>query len=188
MGSWFEKPPIVERHANISVVREDLVDGGSKARFLPFLIRGARHIVFGGPFCGGAPYALSVVGRRPGIRVTLFYAQRKRENWHPNRVRARENGATIFQVPCGYMTNVQKKARTYARQHGALFLPLGFDVPQAAEPYVEIMRGVRRSLGTPDQIWCATGSGMLARCLGVAFPESLVTGVSVGLGALHRAA
>jgi hypothetical protein len=86
------------------------------------------------------------------------------------------------------MTNVQKKARTYARQHGALFLPLGFDVPQAAEPYVEIMRGVRRSLGTPDQIWCATGSGMLARCLGVAFPESLVTGVSVGLGALHRAA
>jgi hypothetical protein len=84
----------------------------------------------------------------------------------------------------GFMTNVQAKA--YARERGTLFLPLGFDVSQAAEPYIEVLRKVRRRLGSPDQVWCATGSGMLVRCLGVAFPESLVTGVSVGPASQHE--
>lgn len=32
-----------------------------------------------------------------------------------------------------------------------------------------------------DEVWCATGSGMLARCLAHAFPEARVKGVVVGL-------
>ena len=75
---WLDIPPVIERHGEIDVLRDDLIDGGTKARFLPFLINGAKEVVFGGPFCGGAPYTLAVLGRESGIKVTLFYAKRKK--------------------------------------------------------------------------------------------------------------
>lgn len=178
--------PIIEKHAGISVVRDDLFPGGSKARFLPFLIQGAKEVVYGGPFCGGAAFALSVIGQQRGIKITLFYAQRDRARWHRNQVAAEHNGARIVQVPFGYMTNVQAKAKAYAKESAALFLPLGFDLPSAAEPFIGVMEGVRKRVGGPDQVWCATGSGMLARCLGVAFPDSEICAVGVGLKSRHE--
>ena len=163
--------------AVVSVVRDDLLYGGSKTRFLPFLIGDAQEIVFGGPFCGGAPVALAAVGRVLGRRVTLFYA--KRGELHPRQRWAQEQGATIVQIPYGYMSNVQSKAKAYAEKAGALFLPLGFDVPAAEEPFIEVMRGLRD--GGFDEVWCASGSGMLARCLGRALPEAQIQAVAVGL-------
>jgi hypothetical protein len=181
------KPAIIEKYNGISVVRDDLFEGGSKARFLPFLISGAKEVVYGGPFCGGAAFALSTIGKREGVKITLFYAQRDRARWHRNQVACEHNGARIIQVPAGYMTNVQARAKAYARDAGALFLPLGFDLPIAADPYIEAMQQVRKRLGSPDEVWCATGSGMLARCLGQAFPDSAIFGVAVGLKSRHEA-
>jgi hypothetical protein len=183
---WIDEPAVIERHSErISVVRDDLLEGGSKQRFLPFLIDGADEIVYGGPFCGGAALALSVLGKHSGQRVTLVYAKRKQ--WHRRQLAAQANGARIIEVAPGYMTNVQAKARAYAAQAGALFLPLGFDLPRAEQPFVEFMRTVGRATGTPDQIWCAAGSGMLARCLGRAFPDSEIHAVAVGLASRHAA-
>lgn len=177
-------PPVLDRvDKRTMVVRDDLLPGGSKIRFLPHLTKGAGEVVFGGPFCGGAPLALSVLGRRTGQKITLFYAARA--NLHPRQAAARENGAELVFVRPGYMTCVQARARTYAAEVGALFLPLGFDVPAAQEPYVEVMREVRSRVGSPDEVWCATGSGMLARCLGLAFPDSMVRAVAVGLASRH---
>lgn len=185
--NWHDRPAVLERFApDITVVRDDLLDeGGSKLRFLPFLCGGAREVVFGGPFCGGAPLALSVLGRETGQRITLFYARRRVLHWRQER--ARENGARLVFVAPGYMTNVQAKARAYAASAGALFLPLGFDVPAAEGPFVAAMEGVRRRVGDPDEVWCCVGSGMLARCLGRAFPHSAVHGVAVGLASRHDA-
>lgn len=179
MREWWQQDPIIEEHDGVIVVREDLCEGGSKIRFLPHLVGDAKEIVFGGPFCGGAPYALSVWGQKKGVKITLFYAKRK--ELHRRQKAAFANGAQLFQVPFGYMTNVQAKARAYARDHGALFLPLGFDIPEACSPFVEYMRSVRGSVGKIDQVWCATGSGMLARCLSEAFPDAEIHGVIVGL-------
>lgn len=180
MGNlWWQPEPVLEEHGNVIVVRDDLVPGGSKMRFLPHLVQDAKEIVFGGPFCGGAPYALSVWGKRTGTKITLFYAKRK--ELHERQKAALKNGATIYQVPFGYMSNVQAKAKAYARDHGALFLPLGFDVPQASAPFIEQMRRVARTVGKIDQVWAATGSGMLARCLAEAFYPTQVHGVIVGL-------
>lgn len=179
MAEWWQADPIIEEHHGITVVREDLCEGGSKIRFLPYLVGDAKEIVFGGPFCGGAPYALSVWGRKKGVKISLFYAKRK--ELHRKQKLAFGNGAQIFQVPFGYMTNVQAKARAYAHANGALFLPLGFDIPEAAEPFIEYMRSVRRQVGHMDEVWCATGSGMLARCLSEAFPDAQIHGVVVGL-------
>ena len=182
--------PVLQRFAGangarLTVLRDDLVEGGSKSRFLPYLIEGAPEVVFGGPFCGGAPYALSVLGRETGQKITLFYA--KRAVLHRRQQAAKENGATIVEVTPGYMTNVQAKARAYAASAGALFLPLGFDVPAAQEPFVQFMQTVRKQLGGVDQVWCSAGSGMLARCLSTAFHDSEICAVAVGLASRNEA-
>jgi ribosomal protein L21 len=182
---WLDIPPVLARHGNLIVVRDDLLDGGTKMRFLPFLVRGAEEIVYGSPFCGGAAVALSVIGRETGQKITLFYA--KRSKLHTRQRTALRNGATIYQVPTGYMTNVQAKARAYAAQHGALFLPLGFDVPAAVAPLADALRALRKRTGDPAQIWVAAGSGMLARNLGHAFPSSEIKAVGVGLKSKHGA-
>lgn len=171
--------PVIEKHGEVFVVRDDLVPGGSKTRFLPYLIGDATEIVFGGPFCGGAPVALATIGHRLGRKVTVFYAKRKQ--LHRRQLQVLKLGGTIYQVPFGYMTNVQAKARAYAASVGALFLPLGFDVPAAEEPFIKAMAGVRKKIGDVGEVWCASGSGMLARCLGQAFPNSQIRAVAVGL-------
>ena len=68
----------------------------------------------------------------PTAGSTLSYAKRK--ELHIRQKKALLNGATIYQVPYGYMTNAQAKAKRYAREHGALVLPLGFDA-RGFEPF-----------------------------------------------------
>lgn len=182
---WLDAPAVLEKHGGVLVVRDDLLEGGSKLRFLPFLTRGAQEIVYGTPFCGGAQLALAVLGRESGQKITLFTAERMR--LHPRQVAAQARGAYLRFVPLGYMSNVQAKARAYAQAQGALFLPLGFDVPEAREPFLEAIRRVRKRVGSPDEVWCATGSGMLASCLAEGFPSSEVVGVGVGLKSRHLA-
>jgi len=181
---WWQPTPIIDRHDRFLIVRDDQVPGGSKMRFLPYLVQDAKEVVFGGPFCGGAPYALSVWGQRTNTKITLFYAKRGKLN--PRQEKALRNGATIYQVPYGYMSNVQSKAKRYAKEHDALFLPLGFDVPQASDPFIQQMRNVRSMVGHIDEVWAATGSGMLARCLGEAFYPTPVNGVIVGLSSRNQ--
>lgn len=178
-------PSVIEKHEGFTIIREDLLPGGSKMRFLPYVVdRTAKELVFGGPYCGGAPLCLSEIGKRTGQKVTLFYAARAGE-LHPRQKLAKENGAKLKFVRPGYMTVVQKRAIDYAEKHGAQFLHLGFDEPDAEGHFVAAMDAVRKKVGNPEQVWCATGSGMLARCLGRAFPASEVIGVAVGLASRH---
>lgn len=178
--------PVLESYKQLTVVRDDQLEGGSKIRFLPYLIPDScKEIVYGGPFCGGAPWSLSVIGREFGIKVTLFYAKRKTLHWRQEA--ALRNGAQIFQVPAGRMNVVQARARKYCQDTGAYFFPLGFDVPEAEEPFERAMLRVKARLATPPpEVWCATGSGMLARCLAQAFPESRIRAVAVGLASRWR--
>lgn len=182
---WLRRDAVLEKHNDFTVLRDDVLEGGSKLRFLPFLTQGADEIVFGGPFCGGAPLALSVLGRTTGQRITLFYA--KRNVLHQRQLQAQANGARLVMVPHGRMSNVQAKARGYAQEIGALFLPLGFDVPAAEEPFIGFMQQLRQKIGGFDQVWCATGSGMLARCLARGFPDSQICAVAVGLASRWKA-
>lgn len=176
--SW-NNPFIVTKHNGFSAVRDDLLDGGTKLRFLPYVVGDAEHIVFGAPFAGGAPVSLSVIGRETNKRITIFYAWRN--ELHPRMKRVQNNGAHIELVKHGYMNVVQKRARDYAQQSGALFLPLGFDTASAVQPFQSILETLNKQIGSPDEIWCAAGSGMLARNLAVAFPNSQINAVAVGL-------
>lgn len=170
---------MIERHGEIFVVRDDLRPGGAKTRFIGHVVPdGATELVFGAPFCGGAPVALAVEGQRRGIQVTIFYAERN--VLAPRQQRVRSLGAQLKEVRPGYMTVVQARARAYAQERGATFFPLGFDMPAAQDPFVTSLREEAGNNAFAE-IWCATGSGMLARCLGLAFPHAKIRAVAVGL-------
>jgi hypothetical protein len=95
--------------------------------------------------------------------------------------RVQNNGTDLHLVEHGYMNVVQKRARDYAQQAGALFLPLGFDTQSAVAPFQSMLGTFSNEIGQPDEIWCAAGSGMLAKNLSVAFPNSEIKAVAVGL-------
>jgi hypothetical protein len=168
--------PIITEHAGILVVRDDLFRGGTKARFLPALFDGADELVYASPCEGGAQTAIATVAADLGKRATIFVA--KRGQPHPRAFMAKRLGAKVMQVSPGYLTTVQARAREYsARTAGAALAPFGMDVPGACEAIASAARAMDV---IPDEVWCAGGSGVLARGLALAWPEARRFVVQVG--------
>ena len=167
--------PLVEEHAGLLVVRDDLYPGGTKARFLPALVEGAAEAVYAGPAEGGAAYALACV---LGPRATLFYAARR--ELHPRQAQAQHEGARLELVRPGYLSVVRARARDYCAGTGALLLPWGLDVPEAVDALAALAARVRGVVGPVDEVWCAAGSGVLTRGLAAGFPDAAVRAVRVG--------
>jgi hypothetical protein len=169
------KAPIVSTHDGIAVVRDDLFPGGTKARFLPVLFRDADEVVYASPAEGGAQTALAHTAAALGKRATIFVA--KRAAPHPRALEAKRVGARVMQVSPGYLTVVQARAREYCNRTGALLAPFGVNLPAAIETIAEAahMTGLE-----PDEVWCASGSGVLARSLAAAWPRAQRHVVEVG--------
>jgi Pyridoxal-phosphate dependent enzyme len=168
------KPQVAE-HDDVFVVRDDLFSGGTKARFLPILFEGADEVVYASPAEGGAQTALAMVASQLGKRATIFVAQRGQP--HPRTLMATRLGAQIIQVSPGYLNVVQARAREYVHRTGAFPAPFGFDTPAA----VQAIAQAALSIGIqPDEVWCAAGSGVLARGLARAWPNARRHVVQVG--------
>jgi hypothetical protein len=168
-------PPVVVEHDGILVARDDLFAGGTKARFIPALIDGAREVVYASPQEGGAQTALATVARALGKRATIFVA--KRAERHPRVLMAKGLGARVFQVSPGDLSTVQARAREYCRRSGGRLAPFGMDVPGAADAIAGAARMIDAS---PDEVWCAGGSGVLARGLAQAWAGARLHVVAVG--------
>lgn len=167
--------PIVEVHNDIFVVRDDLYPGGTKARYIPQLIEGHEEVVYATPAEGGAQFALATVCREIGVRLTLFVA--KRAHPHPRALQAKSLGAKIIQVDPGYLTVVQKRALEYCNATGAHLLQFGLRSAIAARVIAEAARAIDVD---PTEVWCAAGSGTLARALSLAWPKAERHAVGVG--------
>lgn len=167
--------PVIAEHDGLTVVRDDLYPGGTKARYIAGLYDKADEIVYATPAQGGAQTALAVCAKAAGKRATLFVA--KRAIPHPRALMAKSLGATVVQVSPGYLSVVQKRAREYAAATGAMLAPFGFDMPEAIDVIAEaaITTGL-----APDEVWCASGSGVLARALAKAWPLARRHVVQVG--------
>lgn len=167
-------PKLIE-HDGIMVVRDDLLRGGTKARFLGVFFDGADEVVYASPAEGGAQTALAAVAGALGKRATIFVARRAKP--HPRALLAKRWGARVCQVSPGYLTVVQARARAYCAASGARLMPFGADVPEAVEA---ITRAARSLQIVPDEVWCASGSGVLARGLAAAWPGARRHVVQVG--------
>jgi hypothetical protein len=167
-------PQLIE-YDGILVVRDDLLPGGTKARFLPVLFEDADEVVYASAAEGGAQTALATVAAQLGKRATIFVAERAQP--HPRALMAKRLGAKIMQVSPGYLSTVQARAREYSRQVGAKLAPFGINMPEAIETVAAAARFVNIE---PDEVWCASGSGVLARALAKAWPKARRHVVQVG--------
>lgn len=174
------EPPRVEEIDGLLVVRDDLVPGGSKTRFLLPLMRDVwpeREFVFGGPALGYAQIAMAVASRACGKRATYFVARRR--ELHPLTRKARSAGATIVEVDHGRLTVVQRRAKDYAAEDDdRRFLPLGFSLP---EVHARIAEEAAALDVDPPEVWCVAGSGALTRGLQQAWPSARHVAVRIGM-------
>lgn len=167
--------PIVVEHEGIAVVRDDLFEGGTKARFIPPLFDGVDEVVYATPAQGGAQFALASVARALGKQATLFVAKRRVR--HARADQAAAMGAKIVEVPNGYLNVVQARARAYCEETGARLAPFGMDTDYAVHAIAEAAVLTQQ---VPQEVWCACGSGTLLRGLMRAWPRARHHGVIVG--------
>jgi hypothetical protein len=119
--------------------------------------------------------ALATVARRLRKQATIFVARRAKP--HPRTVQAANLGAKVVGVTPGYLSVVQARAREYCSRTGARLMPFGADMPEA----INAIAAAASAIGiNPDEVWCAAGSGVLARGLAAAWPNARRHAVQVG--------
>ncbi len=119
--------------------------------------------------------ATTTVAKDLGKRATIFVAARAK--LHPRTLEAARLGAKVVPVRPRHLSVVQARAKDYAKTSGARLVPFGVDLPEA------ITRLADAALATgldPDEVWCAAGSGVLARALAKAWPRARRHVVQVG--------
>jgi len=168
----------VQEHDGVYVVRDDLFPGGTKARVLHPLFRGTKAVVYATPAQGGAQTSLAHVAHRLGKQAVLFVA--RRGTLHPRTYAAKKLGALIRQVSPGYLSVVQARARDYAARYKLKLMSFGGNDPEVVELLKQVAVLVAKSGISPDEVWCASGSGVLARALSCAFPFAERHSVQVG--------
>jgi hypothetical protein len=163
-------PLMVEPAGDGMVVRDDLVPGGSKRRAVHTLLDepGISEYVYATPAYGYAQLALALAGQELPVDITLFVAQRK--ELHPLTAQAQDAGATIAQVPMGFLSVVQARAREYAEAHPRRhLLPFGL----ADDRMVQELARQAATLGDRwPQVWSCGASGTMAKALMQAFPSA----------------
>jgi len=168
------RTPIIERWSAIQVVRDDLLEGGTKRRVAGILMT-SDEVVYAGPCCGYAQLAVALSARDHGRRCTLFVA--KRATRHRLTELSAAASAKIVEVSPGYLSVVRSRARDYCEQSGAVLLPFGL----ACQQISDALRAVAASIAVqPKEVWTVAGSGTLTRALQDAWPAADFFAVAVG--------
>lgn len=171
---------IIELPSGMRVLSHAHVAGGTKRLVLDRLLAGVwsehEEFVYAGPAYGFAQIALAASCLAAGKLCTLFVAERK--ELHPATAAAQALGASIQQVPAGYLKNVRAKAAEYCKQSGAFSAPFGLDCPEFIAALAEL--ATEAIAEPPDKIWCVSGSGVLTRALQIAFPDAEHHAVQIG--------
>jgi hypothetical protein len=178
MAKGFNLPaPIIETHGGFAVVRDDLLPGGTKMRYMLPILSTVKEpeIVYATPAVGYAQLALAHVCKILGKQAVLFVAKRSKP--HPRTLMAKAAGAIVYQVPHGYLNVVQSRARQYAADKGAYLVPFGVDIPEALDYFAAAAKLLNIS---PAEVWTCSGSGALTRGLQIAWPGADFHTIRVG--------
>ena len=179
----------IEKHDDIYVVREDLLEGGSKRRFIDRYIReeiekGAEEFVFGGcPATGYAQMSLTLQASKYGAKSTFFMAKRGLDKLHEYQKKALEYGANIKWVNMGMLTVTLSRAKKYYEEDTfkRRNFPLGLEDERVLEDIEVLGKEIKEEWKDKfSEIWSVGSSGTLSRGLQRAFPELDVHVVSVG--------
>lgn len=156
-------PITTQKIGNITVVRDDLLPGGSKSRFLNSLVGlPYEEFVYASPAYGGAQIALALACQAAGKRATIISPER--EEMHDRTLEAQEAGAEIQQRPGG-QRDLEQAAEQYAARTGAYLVPHGFKGPDATVALTEAARLLAQTCGPFDEVWAVAGSGSVIKAL-----------------------
>tara|TARA_R100001509_G_scaffold148320_1_gene106058 strand:- start:23671 stop:24432 length:762 start_codon:yes stop_codon:yes gene_type:complete len=185
LANW-EDPfpaPIIEEHDGFMIVRDDLLNGGSKMRFADYLIKSQPEIeewVYGSsPATGYAQISLSYLCRKYGKKSVIFMANRAWDKLHNYQIEALEAGADMRFVPNGMLSVTEKRARDYVQEspNTRRLLPIGFDHPSVIASVTRVAQTMDIA---PREVWTVGSSGTLTRGLQQAWPDASFHCVAVG--------
>ena len=176
--------PVIEKFDNIFVVRDELLDYGSKIRFVDKFIRDIpqKEVVFGSsPATGYAQISLPAVTSKYGKKTVLFMAKRSPENYHDYQKRGMSLGAEYKWVNMGMLSVTQARAREYVNENPEerVVFPIGLEHPTVIASIIKV---ARKHIDPTkiSEIWSVGSSGTLNRGLQLAFPDLDINVVSVG--------
>jgi hypothetical protein len=176
----------IEKHSGIFVLRDDLLPGGTKSVLIKSIVDNEAceidEFVYASPVYGGFQIALAAYCEAHGKKTTIFCAKRNKK--HINTLKCIGLGANVVEVPYGYLTVVEKRARDYClTRPNTKKIVFGAKDERNIQILSERAAQVFAQIGTPlDQIWCAIGSGTLVTSIArsVLKDTTKVYGVQVG--------
>jgi hypothetical protein len=177
-ASTFEATPLVERHGRFSVVRDDLVPGGTKARALYALMKGRERerVAYAGDRFGFGPIALAAVAFALGMDALIVFPDGPAPSSTIDVV-SRFPNVKVIVDSCSLNQNQAFDCATrIAEQEGIYLFPIGFDTPEFCGELLKVVS----SVAAPEQAWSLAGSGCLSRAMQRAWPATEVHAVSMG--------
>lgn len=188
IGDWQDPnpEPVIEMHNGIHVVRDDLLNYGSKIRFVDYFIghaqenKDVKEWVFGScPATGYAQISLPVVCGRYDKKAVLFMAERSMDKLHPYQIKGMRLGTEYHWVKMGMLNVTQAHAKRYTAEdtiHRRV-LPLGLEHPTVLASIIKVARQLPVQ---PKEVWSVGSSGTMNRGLQLAFPDATIHVVQVG--------
>lgn len=188
IGDWKDPnpEPIIRLHDGIFVVRDDLLNYGSKIRFVDYFIGHApenkevTEWVFGScPATGYAQISLPVVCKKYGKKAVLFMAERSMDKLHEYQKRGIDLGTIYHWVKMGMLNVTQSHAKKYTAEDPVhrRVLPLGLEHETVLASIIKVARSLPVK---PKEVWSVGSSGTMSRGLQLAFPDADVHVVQVG--------
>lgn len=161
----------VETTGSVSILRDDLVAGGTKRRALDLLLQeiNGTDIAYAGTIFGHGALALAHACEAAGKQARLYLSCN--DPAHPMIERIRKTNASI---ECCAPVPIDKLL-AYAK--GDYLFPPGFDTPDFYNAMVSSLQALR--LPQHSEIWCCAVSGTMGKALREAFPDTRLRIVAV---------
>jgi len=169
------KKPVIENINGRIVVREDLLNVGSKVRAAEYLVASTKEdtIVYVQPRFGFAGVSLTELCKKYNKKLVLFMPSSKEISDH--QAFCIENGCDYYFHRIAAMPNLNIIAKNYAEKNKALFIPLGLRHRLVTAMIIKVATEIEE----PKSFWTAFSTGVLNRALQIAWPNAIANGVAV---------
>lgn len=167
------------KYEGFLVVRDDLVEGGTKRRVLERILPSLSEteIVYPAHAYGYAGYALGLAAQECGKKVRLFFPSPRVDI--PIFEKTIGLSDLSYSVESVYLQKdlVPIAKRYSSKSSNRYLMPIGFNTQQFFE---ELVRFILSLDLAPKEVWCLAGSGLLCRALCRAWPNAQINAVSMG--------
>ena len=171
--------PIIKQHDDFFVVRDDMIELGSKCRFGDYLIKNCEYdtLVYVQPRFGFAGISLAYLAKKYNKKLVLFMPSSKEISEH--QAVCIERGAIPKFYRIAAMPNLNRIAKKWAETNNAFFIPLGLVHPLVTASIVKTCDSIIKTWGHPKEVWVAISTGVLSRGLQIGFHKSTFHSVAV---------